>query len=82
MKAPSNYLIPHPTQTLINGLQVRRVGVSLQIHPDLFKKGILRLRCSATILLSYEFEAATVFSHYPSNDVSSSDSNSFYSRDG
>lgn len=52
------------------------------MQPDMFKRGALRLRCSASILLSYEFEAITVLSHSPIDDVTSSDSNIFYSRDG
>lgn len=81
-QAPMNYLIHHPTQTLINGLQIRRVGISLQMQSDMFKRGALRLRCSATVLLSYEFESMTVLSHSPPNEIASLNSNIFYSRDG
>lgn len=51
-------MIQLPTQTLINGLQARKLGLTLRVTSDLYKKGTLKLRCSATLLITYQFEAS------------------------
>ena len=88
MKALPNQVIQYPTQSLINGLQARKLGLSIHATPDLFVKGILKLRCSATILLTYSFEASRslsggaptepIISSSPSLDSSFGSSNNFH----
>ena len=53
-------MIQFPTQTLINGLQTRKLGLLIAATPDLFKRRVIKLRCSATLLLTYQFEATRV----------------------
>ena len=55
-------LIQYPIQSLPNGLQAKQLGLRFRITPDVFKKGLIEVRCSATILITYEFEASRVIS--------------------
>lgn len=67
----------YPTQTLVTGLQARKLGLQLRVTPELFRRQVLHLRCSATILITYEFEAVRVIS---SGDTSSQSAGSTVQR--
>ena len=50
----------------MNGLQRRRLGLFVQASSSLFSPaGVLKLRCSASLLLTYEFEALRVVTPAP-----------------
>jgi len=53
-------LIHHPIQSFSNGLQARKLGLVLHATPELFKKGVLKLKCSATLLTIYQFDATVI----------------------
>ena len=67
-KALPDQVIQYPTQTLINGLQTRKLGILMRITPDAFRKEVLNLRCSATLLITYQFEAVRVITGGGSGD--------------
>jgi hypothetical protein len=57
-QAPNQLLIRPPTILHFNQLESSRLGLVFQTRPSDFVNGQLRLRCAASILLSYRFEAS------------------------
>lgn len=63
----------------MNGLQRRRLGLFVQASSSLFSPaGVLKLRCSASLLLTYEFEALRVLTPAPSSSSTSFSSDSHH----
>jgi hypothetical protein len=71
-QALPDQVIQYPTQTLINGLQARKLGLFMRITPDAFRKEVIHLRCSATLLITYQFEAIRVITGGSGDSIDSS----------
>ena len=56
-KASPDQVIAYPPKTNANGLQSSQLGLLLLATPNLFNRGLLSLKCTATMTLVYEFEA-------------------------
>ncbi|XP_054169260.1 uncharacterized protein LOC128966434 [Oppia nitens] len=55
--ASSDQLISYKTKTSVDGLQSSQLGLTFRATPNYFHRGVLRLRCTATLTLLYDFEA-------------------------
>jgi len=56
-QASADQLIYYPPQTNSDGLQSTKLGLVFLATPNYFYRGVLKLRCTATLTLVYEFEA-------------------------
>lgn len=73
-QAQAHQVVHYPVQSHRNGLQSLKVGLIFQATPEYFIKGLLRLQCSATITLTYQFEAT----EYLIGGTSRNKSNGYY----
>ncbi|CAG2170154.1 unnamed protein product [Oppiella nova] len=55
--ASSDQLMIYPPKTNADGLQSTKLGLVFRATPNYFHRGVLRLRCTATLTLVYDFEA-------------------------
>ncbi|RWS31898.1 uncharacterized protein B4U80_04478 [Leptotrombidium deliense] len=56
--AQPHQVLRYSPQVYSNGLQSTRLGLTFLVTADHFNKGVLLLRCSATVVLAYKFETS------------------------
>ncbi|RWS16492.1 uncharacterized protein B4U79_02901 [Dinothrombium tinctorium] len=57
-EAYSHELVNYPTQSFPDGLYVARLGLVFHASREYFVKGVLQLKCSAALILTYQYEAS------------------------